>query len=134
MMYDDISGSQTVHVSARGNFAHYHSLLVHVSGLLLTLPKTPESTQMTQVNPIDRSQPKTHQDTPTDPIDPNNPKSAQSTQVNPSQPKSAQVNPSQPKSTQVLTLPLADVIVKVLTLSVSDVTSKVLTLRLENAI
>ncbi|KAH3886390.1 hypothetical protein DPMN_010396 [Dreissena polymorpha] len=78
--------AQTVHVSARDIY------LVHVSGLLLISPKTPESLktpESTQVNP---SRPKSTQ------VDPSQPKS---TQVDPSRPKSTRVNPSRHKSTQV---------------------------------
>ncbi|KAH3754371.1 hypothetical protein DPMN_189039 [Dreissena polymorpha] len=97
-----LSGSQTVHVSARD------ISLVHVSGLLLSTRcnrcKTPG---VIQVNPIDPLQvisrrPKSTQDTPSRPkstqVDPSRPKSTQDT---PSQPKSTQVDPSQPESTQV---------------------------------
>ncbi|KAH3836645.1 hypothetical protein DPMN_110016 [Dreissena polymorpha] len=69
----------------KGRAACLHSFdfvkrpLVHVSGLLLISPKTPED---------DPSQPKSTRDDPSQP---------ESTQVNPSRPKSTQVDPSQPK-------------------------------------
>ncbi|KAH3833204.1 hypothetical protein DPMN_106507 [Dreissena polymorpha] len=67
---------------------------VHVSGLLLSSPKTPEVTKSPKTpksTQVDPSRPKSTQ------VNPSRPKS---TQVDPSQPKSTQVNPSQPKSTQ----------------------------------